>query len=285
VKPIVAIVAQGTMGTGLARRLSEHGVTVLTDVAGRSEASHARARAAGMTSVNREELTRAEIVMSVMPPALALPFAADLAPLLKRAPRKHLFVDCNAVNPATVLSIAQVIEPTGAAFVDVGIIGLPPRDGGPQPRLYAAGAAADQLAVLNAYGLHVRVIAGPVGTASALKMSYAGITKGLIFVSSAMLLAAARAGVAAPLAAELSESEPQLLASLTRRIPDMLPKAYRWVAEMEQISGFAAADPSAAALYQAAARFYERIAADVLTGGAETSAFNEFFRAPAPVES
>ncbi len=277
-KPIVAIVAQGTMGTGLARRLTEHGVTVLTDVAGRSEASHARARAAGMTPVNREDLTRADIILSVMPPVLALPFAADLAQILERAPRKPLFVDCNAVNPATVSSIAQVIEPTGAAFVDVGIIGLPPSDGRPEPRLYAAGSAADRLAALNDYGLHVRVIEGRLGSASALKMSYGGITKGLIFVSSAMLLAAARAGVAAPLAAELSESEPQLLASLSRRIPDMLPKAYRWVAEMEQISGFAAADPSAAALYQAAAQFYDRMAADVVTGGAETSAFDEFFR-------
>jgi len=285
VKPIVAIIAQGAMGTGLARRLTEHGVTVLTDVAGRSEASRARARASGMTPVNREELTRADIVMSVMPPVLALPFAADLAPILKRTPRKPLFVDCNAVNPTTVQLIAQVIEPSGAAFVDVGIIGLPPRDGAPEPRLYAAGSAADRMVALNDYGLQVRVLEGSVGTASALKMSYGGITKGLIFVASAMLLAAARAGVAAPLAAELSESEPQLLASLSRRIPDMLPKAYRWVAEMEQISGFAAADPSAAALYQSAARFYERMAADVSNGGAETAAFDEFFGSPDRLDS
>jgi L-threonate 2-dehydrogenase len=278
VKPIVAIVAQGAMGTGLGRSLTGHGVTVLTDLAGRSEASRARALAAGMTPVNREELTRADIIMSVMPPVLALPFAADLAPILGRAARKPLFVDCNAVNPATVQLIAQVIEPSGAAFVDVGIIGLPPREGAPEPRLYAAGSATDRLAVLSDYGLHIRIIEGPAGTASALKMSYGGITKGLIFVASAMLLAATRAGVAAPLAAELSESEPQLLASLSRRIPDMLTKAYRWVAEMEQISGFAAADPSAAALYQAAAGFYERMAADVADHGAETAAFSEFFR-------
>jgi L-threonate 2-dehydrogenase len=278
VQPIVAIVAQGAMGTGLSRRLTEHGLTVLTDVAGRSEASRARARASGMTPVTREELIRADIVMSVMPPALALPFAADFASILGRAPRKPLFVDCNAVNPATVQSIAQVIEPTGADFVDVGIIGLPPRDGAPEPRLYAAGSPADRFAILNDYGLHVRVLEGPVGTASALKMSYGGITKGLIFVSSAMLLAASRAGVGVPLAAELAQSEPQLLASLSRRIPDMLPKAYRWVAEMEQISGFAAEDPPAAKLYRAAAQFYERMAADVSSGGTEAAALDEFFR-------
>lgn len=273
------------MGAGLARRLTEHGVTVLTDVSGRSSASRSRAQASGMRPVNREALITADILLSVMPPARALPFAAELAPLLEGTPRKPLFVDCNAVNPATVQSIAQLIEPTGAAFVDVGIIGLPPAAGTStagtsEPRLYAAGSHADRLAVLNDYGLQVRVIDGPAGTASALKMSYAGISKGTLFVSSAMLLAAARAGVAAPLAAELSQSEPQLLAALSRRIPDMLPKAYRWVAEMDQISGFAAEDPPAAELYRAAARFFERMAADVSSGGGETASLEAFFRLP-----
>lgn len=268
------------MGAGLARRLTDHGVTVLTDISGRSSASRSRAEASGMRPVNREALITADILLSVMPPARALPFAAELAPILECTPRKPLFVDCNAVNPATVQSIARLIEPTGAAFVDVGIIGLPPAAGAPEPRLYAAGTHADRLAVLNDYGLQVRVIDGPLGTASALKMSYAGISKGTLFVSSVMLLAAARAGVAAPLAAELSQSEPQLLATLSRRIPDMLPKAYRWVAEMDQISGFAAEDPPAAELYRAAARFFERMAADVSSRGAETASLEAFFHLP-----
>ena len=275
-KPIVAIVAQGAMGTGLASRLTGHGVTVLTDVSGRSEASRARARASGMTIVDREELTSADIFMSVMPPAEALPFATIIAPILAHASRKPLFVDCNAVNPGTVQSIERVIESSGASFADVGIIGLPPTPGRPDPKLYAAGECAERLAVLNDYGLCVRVLEGPVGTASALKMSYGGITKGLLFVSSAMVLAASRAGVSLPLAAELAESEPQLLASLSRRIPDMLPKAYRWVAEMQQISDFAAADPAAAALYGAAAQFYERMAADSSSGGPEGALLGEF---------
>ena len=39
---------------------------------------------------------------------------------------------------------------------------------------------------------------------------------------------------------ELSASQPQVLQRLTRTIPDMLPKAYRWVGEMEEISSFVA---------------------------------------------
>ncbi len=264
------------MGAGLARRLTENGVTVLTDLTGRSEQSRARARSSGMTVVNREELASADILMSVMPPAQALPFATLLAPILGRASKKPLFVDCNAVNPAMVQSIERIIKSGGASFADVGIIGLPPRPGAPDPKLYAAGDGAQALAVLNDYGLCIRPLQGPVGTASSLKMSYGGITKGLLFVSSAMVLAASRAGVGVPLVIELSESEPQLLSSLSRRIPDMLPKAYRWVAEMEQISDFTAADTAAAALYRAAAQFYERMAADFSSGGIETAALGEF---------
>lgn len=85
-KPIVAIVAQGAMGAGLARRLTEHGVTVLTDVSGRSSASRSRAQASGMRPVNREALITADILLSVMPPARALPFAAELAPSWKALP-------------------------------------------------------------------------------------------------------------------------------------------------------------------------------------------------------
>ncbi|HEX6840613.1 MAG TPA: DUF1932 domain-containing protein, partial [Stellaceae bacterium] len=57
-----------------------------------------------------------------------------------------------------------------------------------------------------------------------------------------------------------AESQPQLLAWLARQVPRMYPKAYRWVAEMEEIAAFAAADPAAAQLYQGLARLYERLA-------------------------
>ena len=42
----------------------------------------------------------------------------------------------------------------------------------------------------------------------------------------------------------------------------MPPKAYRWVAEMHEIAGFVGEDPTAHELYEGAAHFYERIAAD-----------------------
>lgn len=55
---------------------------------------------------------------------------------------------------------------------------------------------------------------------------------------------------------------PELLARFQRSIPDMYPKAYRWVAEMEEIAEFLGPDEPGAALFQAMAEVFARIAGD-----------------------
>jgi hypothetical protein len=42
----------------------------------------------------------------------------------------------------------------------------------------------------------------------------------------------------------------------------MPPKAYRWVAEMQEIAGFVGDDPAASDLYEGAAHFYQSFAED-----------------------
>ena len=78
----------------------------------------------------------------------------------------------------------------------------------PDPRFYASGPAAPRFATLRHYGLDVRVLDGAMSAASALKMSYAGITKGTQAIGAAMMLAATRAGSADALFAEL-QLEPE----------------------------------------------------------------------------
>jgi len=266
--PTVALIAQGAMGAGLAGILTKRGVTVLTSLAGRGEASAHRARVAGMRAVADPELAAADLVLSVVPPAEARALAERLAPHLGA---HAVYADCNAVSPATVAGIAAVIAPTGRAFADVGIIGLPPtasRD----PVLYASGPGAAALGVLRDYGLDVRDIGGPVGAASALKMSYAGITKGLTGLATTMLLAASRAGAAPALIAELAASRPDLLRFLTRSIPDMQPKAYRWGPEMTQIADFTDGLPGAPGIYAGLADLYAALAADVAGPGEHVAA-------------
>jgi len=144
------------------------------------------------------------------------------------------------------------------------------------PCCISRGEAAERLALLRDHGLDVRVTPGPIGAASALKMSYAGITKGLVALSSAMMLAATRGGAAEGLLAELERSQPQLLAWFNRMVPPMYDKAYRWVGEMEEIADFTG--PEAAAIYQAIAGFYEGMAADNAGPQEKTAAITAFLK-------
>lgn len=262
-KPVVAILAPGTMGAAVGARLASRGVEVLTALEGRSSASRERARAAGMTGVAEEQLAAADYLLSIVPPAIALAFAERMAATLGRARRKPIFVDCNAVSPATMRRIAAVMDHARTPCVDAGIIGMPPKAGAAGPNFYASGPHAERFRALGTLGLQIRVLAGPIGAASALKMSYAGITKGLTAAATAMLLGSVRAGVEEALRAELEESQPSLLATFRHTVPGMFPKAYRWVAEMREIAEFAREDPAAAEIFEGAAALYERIAGDV----------------------
>jgi 3-hydroxyisobutyrate dehydrogenase-like beta-hydroxyacid dehydrogenase len=279
-QPIVAVIASGMMGSGVGGRLAQHGIEVRTALGGRSEASVKRAKAAGMTGASDAQIAASDFILSIVPPGDALSLAERLAPALRTAAKKPIYVDCNAVNPATVLRIARTIEEAGATFVDGGIIGGPPAPGSKGTKIYVSGPAASRVAELEKYGLEIRLQAGPIGAASAMKMSYAGITKGFTALGAAMMLAATRAGTADALRAELSASQPALHGWLTRAMPKMYSKAYRWVAEMEEISGFVGEDPAAAQFFQAAARLYERIAADEEGTRAECLALDAFCEPP-----
>ncbi len=258
--PLIAIIAPGEMGAGVARRLTERGARVITTLAGRSAASAQRAANAGMTDAAEGDLAAADMILSIVPPGQALALAQQLAAVLAAATTKPLYVDCNAVAPATVLAIAAVIEAAGARFADAGIIGNPPHSSGYTPVIYASGAHAAAFAALNDHGLDIRAMDGPVGQASALKMCYAGLTKGLHAVGVSVMLGAIEAGIAEPFFAEMAASQPQLLAYFTGRTPGIFPKAYRWVAEMEEIGAFLGGGGQQ--IYDGAARQFDRLASD-----------------------
>lgn len=257
----IAVIAMGEMGSATARRLRERGATVLTSLAGRSAASAARAEKAGAIPVSTDDelVTQADFILSIVPPGDAVALAERLAPALTRSARKPVYVDCNAVSPQTADRIGAVLAGTGCRYVDAGIIGPPPSASG-RTIFYASGDGAREFDRLSAYGLTIRVMEGPVGAASAMKLSYAGITKGCTAIGSAMMLGATRGGTAAALLQEMSESQPMLLNWMRGFVSRMPPKAYRWVAEMEEIAQFQEDDPAAHDMYLGIAKFYQQIA-------------------------
>jgi 3-hydroxyisobutyrate dehydrogenase-like beta-hydroxyacid dehydrogenase len=277
-KPVVAIPSAGEMGSALAARLTAHGVTVLTSLEGRSESNRQRAQAAGMTPASDAELIGADFLLSILPPAHAVSFADRLAPALQAAARPPLFVDCNAVSPDTATQIAAIVEHSGARFVDASIIGFPPKPGatGGGPAIFASGPQAPALATLNSYGLNIRVLDAPVGAASSLKMCYGGLTKGLVALGSALILAAARTGSTDALHAELQATQPELYAWLKRMVPGMFAKSHRWIAEMDEVTALLG-EHAEHLMFAGASGLYARLAEDARGPRTEIDVLGAFF--------
>src|ERR1700735_3030589 len=264
--PVVAVIAPGAMGAAVGKRLADNGLKVLTSLKGRSAETQARAKAAGMADASDDEIAASDFILSILPPGDALPLAQHFVPVLTASNSKPVYVDCNAINPKTVAKVAAAIAPTGCPFADAGIIGQPPKPGDAGPRFYASGTAAVRFATLRDRGLDIRVLDGAMSAASALKMSYAGITKGTQAIGAAMMLAAARAGSADALFDELQASQKELFPWLQRSLAQMPPKAYRWGAEVHETAGFVGDDPAARELYEGAADFYEKFAENFENG-------------------
>ncbi|RWX11964.1 NAD(P)-dependent oxidoreductase [Rhizobium hidalgonense] len=261
--PNIAIIGAGAMGSAVAKRLIDHGATVLTYLGGRSEPTIARAKAAGMVAAGHRELAKAELILSIVPPAEALKVAEFVAEISSGLSAPAPFLDLNAIAPKTMQALEARFAGSGVEVLDGAIIGGPPAAGKSGPTLYLSGDGAARSRLLEDYGLRVRRLDGPLGAASALKMCYAGINKGFIGLGAAMLLAASRSGAAESLKAELAESLPDLDRKLSKSIPDMYPKAYRWIAEMQEIADFLGEDDPAATIFRGMADVFSRLAEDV----------------------
>jgi len=241
----------GAMGASLAAVCTG---TRLWCGAGRSEATRDRADAAGLEDVGSiEALTkRADVIVSVCPPASALEVAGEVAAV----GFDGIYVDVNAISPATTRTIASRF----ARFVDGGVVGPPVRSAG-STRLYLAGDEADQVAQLwRGTALDARVVDGVVGAASAVKICYAAWAKG----SAALLLAiralASAEDVEDALLAEWATSMPGLAEQAERAASANAPKAWRFAGELEEIAASFAAHDLPDGFGTAAAEVYSRMA-------------------------
>ena len=251
---IIGLLNPGEMGAAVGRCLTDAGHTVLWASAGRGEATARRATAAGLTDAvtARQLAAKSQVILSICPPHAALDVAWSVHGFT------GVYLDANAIAPATARAVAELITTNGGTYVDGGIIGPPPTEPG-STRLYLSGAHADTIANLfKGTGLDSRITVGPDTAASAVKMAYAAWTKG----TTAMLLSAralARAeGVEDALLAEWALSQPHLSAQSERAAASAATKGWRWIAEMEEIAHCMAEAGLPDGFHQAAAEIYRR---------------------------
>ncbi len=260
--PVIALMSPGDMGHSVGIRLRRSGLRVIAALEGRSQRTMDLASAGGIENVVDDVtmVETADMLLSIVAPAEAEALVKRLAPAIDRAMSDLVYVDCNAVAPETTLRIAEVVQNAGARFVDAGIVGPPPREDSSATRFYASGPDAEELATLNAFGLDVRVISDRIGDASAQKMCYAALNKGTIALMTGVAVLAERLGVAEAFNHELSLSQEAVLRRMHQQIPGMVPKAHRWIGEMEEIAKtFGAADLTPA-IFEGIADIYRGVA-------------------------
>jgi len=253
----IAILHPGEMGSAVGTALRAIGTRVLWASEGRGADTYRRARAAGLEDAGTlEQVVReSAVIISICPPAAAVEVAEGVA----RQRFAGTYVDANAISPATARAVAAVIEPAGAMFVDGGIIGPPPRQPG-ATRLYLSGPAAGAVAArFTGSVLEAVALAGPLAAASALKMAYAGWTKGSAALLMCMRALAIAEGVEDALLSEWDRSIPGLAARSASAIRDNSRKAWRFVGEMHEIAAALDAAGLPGGFHRSAAAVYERL--------------------------
>lgn len=225
--------------------------------AGRSAATAARAASAGLVDAGDLDglCRRSDLVVSICPPAAA----EEVAGAVAATGFAGRYLDANAIAPATSRRIASLF---GDRYLDGGVIG-PPAERPGTTRLYLAGPGAAEVAALWAgSALDARALGESAegAGASALKMAYAGWTKG----SSALLLTinalASEAGVLDALRGEWELSQPGLADRAGRAAAGAGPKAWRWEGEMAEIAATMAAAGLPDGFHRAAEEVYRRMA-------------------------
>jgi 3-hydroxyisobutyrate dehydrogenase-like beta-hydroxyacid dehydrogenase len=241
---------------------------VVVSLDGRGERSRRLATEAGLENAGSLTalLQEAAVVLSVVPPGSALEVASAIA--ANDATARPLVVDLNAVAPATAERVAATLRDAGLDTVDGSISGPPPRAAG-TTRVYLSGGRAAEVALLPIQGVERVVVGDEVGLASAVKMCTASVYKGRVALLAQALRTAHAHGVVEHVLDDLAETglvDPERTGATLARAST---KAWRYVAEMEEIAatqGDAGLTPT---LFRSLATVYAELASHAVADAPE----------------
>ena len=233
----IGIMSIGEMGFHWAKLIKSHGVEVLTYDKDRGEVSRKRAGNAGVTSLpSMTALVReAELIVSIVVPFAAKRVAAKVAKAVLKAGRQDLlFLDANAISPMTADDITKTLVPAGVKFVDGCIIGAAAKMGKGSV-VYVSGPDAARLRDLESFNIPIKVLGPSTNQASAFKVVYAGLTKGLQGLFCELLIGARHFGLLDEIRAQYEASFPGLLDKVSSSVVALRIHAARRAEEMDEL--------------------------------------------------
>ena len=232
---VVGVLHPGSMGAAVAAQARLGGAEVLWCPTGRSSATEERARGHGLTAVSDvgELAERADIVLSVCPPA----YAEDVAAEVSAYAFTGIYVDGNAISPAGMARVAAVMSRTKATVVDGSIIGSPP-SAVKSARLYLSGPADALSPVASLFAgtaVQAHPLSGGIGRASALKLSYSSYQKASRVLAAISYALAKDYGVEAELL-DIAQGRTTSYLTETDYIPKVAARSWRWGPEMGEVA-------------------------------------------------
>jgi 3-hydroxyisobutyrate dehydrogenase-like beta-hydroxyacid dehydrogenase len=253
----IGILHPGEMGSAVAASMQSGENQVYWASEGRSSHTRERATELGLVDV----FTVAALcevcpaIFSVCPPE----FADAVADQVLGCAFRGLYVDANAISPERVRCIGTRMRGSGITFVDGSIIGIATRVPGSTWIYFSGESAAEAAACFGVGPIQAEVIAGGIGKASALKMCFAGYSKGTSALLCAVLAAAEQLDVRALLERQWtrtggSPSNPAKTAA------SVAPKAWRFAPEMNEIAATFEAAGLPPEFHRAAAGIYSALA-------------------------
>ena len=230
----------------------------------------ADAEAAGIADLASldEAVGTCDLVVSLVPPAVALETAEAVAGAARRSGRRPLYLDANTVAPATMTAIAATLAGAGLDCVDGAFVGSAAELAG-RTRLYLSGPRAGELAAALPEALHATALGVETGAASALKLAFAGFNKGLVALFIEVVAAAGAAGERDELLACLRAFYPGTVETLDRLLPSYPRHAARRADELDELARWLSCEGGDAAWATAARDVLRRVAALGLDGTRE----------------
>lgn len=233
----IGIMSIGEMGYHWAQLLKRHGAEVLTYDRNRSVVTRKRSENVGVQSTDTlaELCRRADLIVSIVVPSAAPKIAAEVAQAAAEVKRKGLiYLDANAISPMTADTIHSILSDHSVGFVDGCIIGSAAKmDSGAV--VYVSGPEAARLMDLSTYGFAVQVLGNGTSQASAFKVVYAGLTKGLQALFVELLMGAKSFGLLDEILKRYEESFPGLLDKVSPSIIGLRTHAARRAEEMDEL--------------------------------------------------
>ena len=159
----------------------------------------------GLKSSLKDLVKDADLIFSTVTADQALTVAKEASSFMRD---KAYFFDLNSSAPSSKLRSCKSIETNGGCYVDVAVMAPVFEKKNLVPLLISGGKAANAMDALEKLPMNARVIDGPVGRASSVKMVRSIMVKGLEALTAECTIAAIEADVLDEVFASLLEGHP-----------------------------------------------------------------------------